>query len=74
MAVIAAVAGIGHSVSTLAGLLVSESTPLFGFLEVGYRAVVVVAIASEVIATMIRAGFLTAYFRRVARKPAGSLP
>lgn len=44
---LAAIAGILLASSSLAGLFVSEATPLFGFMEIGYRAVVVLAIVAE---------------------------
>jgi len=47
---VAVVAGIGLAGSTLAGLLIAESTPLFGFMEYGYRLVVVLSIVAEVAA------------------------
>jgi hypothetical protein len=45
--VLAAVAGVALAAGTLTGLLISEHTPLFGFMEVGYRPVVVVSIVAE---------------------------
>ena len=48
--VLTGAAGAGLAASSLAGLFVSETEPLFGFMETGYRPVVVVAIASEAIA------------------------
>jgi hypothetical protein len=55
-----AVGGIGLGVLSLAGLFVSESTGLFGFVEHGYRMAIVVAIAVEVAATIFLAAFLLA--------------
>jgi hypothetical protein len=40
-------AGIGVAAGSLAGLLVSESSGLFGFMESGYRAAIVLSIALE---------------------------
>jgi hypothetical protein len=54
-----ALAGIGFAASGLAALLVSEQTPLFGFMEHGYRFVIVLTIASEAAAIVILALFLT---------------
>jgi hypothetical protein len=48
-AVIAA-AGITLAAASLVALFISESTPLFGFMEAGYRTSIVIAIASEVAA------------------------
>ena len=42
-----AAAGIGLAITSLAALLVSEQTPLFGFMESGYRQAIVLAIALE---------------------------
>ena len=47
---LAAVAGVGFAASGLAALLISEHTPLFGFMEHGYRFVIVFTIASEAVA------------------------
>jgi hypothetical protein len=41
-------AGIGVAAGSLAGLLISESSGLFGFMEVGYRSAIVLAIALDV--------------------------
>ncbi|MCL2419063.1 MAG: hypothetical protein FWD04_07210 [Conexibacteraceae bacterium] len=49
---LAGAAGAGLAASSLAALFVSESEPLFGFMEYGYRPVVVVAIASEAVAVV----------------------
>lgn len=49
---IAAVSGFGVASTSLAALLVSEQTRLFGFMELNYRPAVVVAIASEAAAAM----------------------
>jgi hypothetical protein len=44
--------GIGVAAGSLAGLLLSESTGLFGFMEVGYRPAIVLSIALE-LATIV---------------------
>jgi len=49
---LAGAAGAALAASSLVGLFVSETEPLFGFMESGYRAVVVVAIVSETIAVV----------------------
>jgi hypothetical protein len=46
----ASLGGIGVAAGALAALLISERTPLFGFMEHGYRAEIVIAIAAETIA------------------------
>jgi hypothetical protein len=55
-----AVGGIGLGVGSLAGLFVSETTSLFGFVEHGYRMAIVVAIVVEVAATVFLVAFLVA--------------
>jgi hypothetical protein len=45
-----ALAGIGLAVSGAAALVISENTPLFGFMEHGYRFVIVLTLASEAVA------------------------
>jgi hypothetical protein len=47
---LAALAGIGVATGGLAALLISEHTPLFGFMEQGYRFVIVLTIASDAVA------------------------
>ena len=55
-----AVGGIGLAVLSLAGLFVSESSGLFGFVEHGYRMAIVVAIAVEGAAIVFLVVFLIA--------------
>jgi hypothetical protein len=55
-----AVGGIGLGVLSLAGLFVSQSRGLFGFVEHGYRMAIVVAIVAEVAATVFLVAFLVA--------------
>jgi hypothetical protein len=55
-----AVGGIGLGVGSLAGLFVSETTGLFGFVEHGYRMAIVVAIVVEVAAAVLLVAFLLA--------------
>jgi hypothetical protein len=47
---LAALGGIAVSAGALAALLISEQTPLFGFMEQGYRLEIVIAIVSEALA------------------------
>jgi hypothetical protein len=54
-----AIAGIGLAAGSLAGLFIAESTPLFGFMEFGYRLVIVLAIIAEG-ATILALGALLA--------------
>ena len=55
---VAALGGLGVAVTSLIALLVSEQTPLFGFMEHGYRLEIVVAIVAEGVATVALGGFL----------------
>jgi hypothetical protein len=55
-----AVGGIGLGVLSLAGLFVSESSGLFGFVEHGYRIAIVLAIVAEAAATVFLVIFLVA--------------
>jgi hypothetical protein len=53
-----AVGGIGLGVLSLAGLFISETAGLFGFVEQGYRMAIVVAIVVEVAAVVFLTAFL----------------
>jgi hypothetical protein len=55
-----AVGGIGLGVLSLAALFVSESSGLFGFVEHGYRAPIVLAMVAEIAATLFLVVFLAA--------------
>lgn len=61
---LAALAGLGVAAGALAGLLVSEHTPLFGFSEHGYRFAIVLALASEAVAMVMLTLFLLGERRR----------
>lgn len=69
---LAAVAGLGVAAGALAALLISEQTPLFGFMEQGYRIEIVAAIATEAVAIISLSVFLTDFWRRM-RWPAARL-
>jgi hypothetical protein len=59
--------------TTLAGLFVSESEPLFGFMEIGYRPVIYVAIVAEALAILVLASLAFVLWRaddRVTPAPA----
>jgi hypothetical protein len=76
---LAALSGIGVAAGGLAGLLISEHTPLFGFMEHGYRFAIVLAIASDAAAIATLTVFLLqvrAQARRscAARPGAGARP
>jgi hypothetical protein len=62
--VVAALGAIGIAVGSLASLLVSEYTPLFGFMESGYRLAVVLAIVFDGLTT----AFLAVFVLIVARQ------
>ena len=62
-----ALAGIGLSVGTFAGLLLSEHTPLFGFMEHGYRPAIVLALVAEAIATVSLTVFIACIVRATPR-------
>src|SRR5438270_5685508 len=55
-----AAGGIGLALGSLAGLFISETTGLFGFVEHGYRMAIVLAIAAEVAALVLLVIFLAA--------------
>jgi predicted signal transduction protein with EAL and GGDEF domain len=63
-----ALAGIFLAASGLGALLISENTPLFGFMEHGYRFVIVLTISSEAVAIVLLTLFLVlARFRAHGR-------
>lgn len=58
-----AASGIAIGASSLAALLVSETWGLFGFMEFGYRGVIVLLMALEAGAVCFLAGFLATVLR-----------
>ena len=54
------------AVGALIAIFISESQPLFGFMEDGYSTPIVIAIASEAIATMLLVPVAAANLRRAA--------
>jgi hypothetical protein len=56
--VLAALGAIGIAFGSLVSLLVSEYTPLFGFMESGYRLAVVLAIVFDATTTVFLAVFI----------------
>lgn len=56
--VAAALGAIGIAVGTFVSLLISEYTPLFGFMESGYRLAIVLTLAFDVTTTVFLATFL----------------
>jgi hypothetical protein len=69
---ISAAAGFGVAATSLAALLVSEQTPLFGFMESNYRPAILLAIASEAGAAACCALLLV--LSRRARRPTSNPP
>lgn len=72
-----ALGGIAIAVAALVALLISESTPLFGFVESGYRAIIVIAIVMEVATVLLLGAFLAVKLgsrrdRRNAAEPESS--
>ena len=74
--VLAALAGIGVAAGAFAALIVSEYTPLFGFMESGYRLAIELSLLFEGLATLLLAAFLatTALDRRQASRARNSSP
>jgi hypothetical protein len=66
---VAAVGAIGIAVGTFVSLLVSEYTPLFGFMESGYRLAVVLTLLFDV----MTASFLGLYLALVGPQVVSSL-
>ena len=60
---LAAVGAIGIAVGTFVSLLVSEYTPLFGFMEAGYRLVIELSLLFESLATLLLAAFIATLAR-----------
>src|SRR5207237_1370858 len=56
--VLAALGAIGIAVGSLASLLISEYTPLFGFMESGYRLAVVLALVFDGLTTVFLGVFV----------------
>jgi hypothetical protein len=68
-----ALSGIGVALWSLIGLLISEQTPLFGFMESGYRQAIVISIVLEVATTLLLGTFLVGLSRAGRkRRPAGT--
>jgi hypothetical protein len=64
---LAALGAIGIALGTLASLLVSEYTPLFGFMESGYRLAIVLTLLFDVLTTAFLGVFLLAVTPRLVR-------
>jgi hypothetical protein len=68
---LAALGAIGIALGTLASLLVSEYTPLFGFMESGYRLAIVLTLLFDGLTTVFLAVFLAALAPRLIHPDAG---
>ena len=55
---LAALAGIGVAAGAFTGLIISEYTPLFGFMESGYRLAIELSLLFEGLATLLLAAFV----------------
>ena len=64
-----ALAGLFVAAGALVALLVSEHTPLFGFMEHGYRFAIVFAIVSEAVAVIVLTILLVENRMRARRTP-----
>jgi hypothetical protein len=58
-----AASGIGVAMGSLIALLVSEQTPLFGFMEYGYRQAIVISIVLEVATMLLLGAYLVGLVR-----------
>ncbi len=58
-----ALSGIGVAMGSLIALLVSEQTPLFGFMESGYRQAIVISIVLELATVLLLGTFLVGLSR-----------
>jgi hypothetical protein len=66
---LAALAGLGVAAGALVALLISEHTPLFGFMEHGYRFVIVLTIAADSAAIVMLTLFLLYSRRSLPHEP-----
>jgi hypothetical protein len=64
--VLLALGGIGLAATSFVLLFVSESRPLFGFQDYGYRPGIMIALAAEVVAVVALTAYLAARARRRA--------
>jgi hypothetical protein len=66
--------GIAMAALSIVFLLISEQTPLFGFVESGYRTPIVVALVSEGAAVVLLGVYAVARFRRRREAPRATRP
>jgi hypothetical protein len=64
---VAALGAISIALGTLVSLLISEYTPLFGFMESGYRLAIVLTLLFDVLTTLFLGVFLVIVGPRVLR-------
>jgi hypothetical protein len=64
---LAALGAIGIALGTFVGLLVSEYTPLFGFMESGYRLAIVLTLLFDVLTAALLGFFLLSVGPRLVR-------
>jgi len=64
-----AASGIGVAMGSLIALLVSEQTPLFGFMENGYRQAIIISIVLEVATVLLLGAFLVGLLRSTPIRP-----
>jgi hypothetical protein len=67
--VLTALAGIGVAAGAFTALIVSEYTPLFGFMESGYRLAIELSLIFEGLATLLLAVFIGTVALRRRRAP-----
>ena len=68
---VVALSGLAIAAGAFIALLISEHTPLFGFMEVGYRTEIVIALVAEAVAVISLAVYLASmarYRRRVSTR------
>lgn len=66
--------GIGVAAGSLVALFVSEQTPLFGFMEYGYRQAIVISIVLEGVAVVLLGAYLVGSLRRPMWRSRVGLP
>ena len=64
---LAALGGIGIAVGTFVSLLISEYTPVFGFMESGYRLAIVLTLVFDVLSTAFLGFFVLVLAPKVVR-------
>jgi hypothetical protein len=69
---LAALAALGIALGTLVSLLISEYTPLFGFMESGYRLAIVLTLVFDVLTTVFLGLFLLVVGQRLVTATTGS--